>query len=92
MQNVLAEAEPRAGASAPVVEAFLHAIRNPLFSIRLELHTLRTLADRGGDDRASQAQFDAIIQHCDRQLDRAEQFLSELAERASPPPAADEEI
>jgi len=88
VHRVVETSEPPApGTTADLVEAFVHAVRNPLFSLRLDLHTLGVMAKRLALGRPVADEFLATVRQCDRQLDRVEQFLKDLAEFACPLPA-----
>jgi signal transduction histidine kinase len=73
---------------ADAAEGLVHAIRNPLFALRLDLHTLRRCVDKAKVE-AGPSELDAggILKNCERQIDMAERFLSELTLYACPPPA-----
>jgi len=88
VHRVVETSEPPApAATAALAEAFVHAVRNPLFSLRLDLHTLGATAKKLALDRSAAGEFVATARQCDRQLDRIEQFLKDLTEFACPLPA-----
>jgi signal transduction histidine kinase len=73
---------------ADAAEGLVHALRNPLFALRLDLHSLRTLLKRAasGNDPQAASEVGSIVKACEDRLDLAEQLLAGLAEYGCPPP------
>jgi signal transduction histidine kinase len=96
VQEVTRQTKRRQAAElASVAEGLVHALRNPLFAVRLDLHTLRKMAsgDQRGDQKSADvATVDSIVGECERQLDRAEEFLGELVAYACPSPPREQAI
>jgi C4-dicarboxylate-specific signal transduction histidine kinase len=82
----------RAAETASVVEGMSHALRNPLFAVRLELHTLEKL--HGGEGRRGLKAADAagIFRKCEGLLDRVDEILSETVSYALPAPTAEQRL
>src|SRR5690349_8436512 len=74
---------------AAVAEGLVHALRNPLFALRLDLHSLRTFLKRAasGNDPQAASEVNGMVKACEDRLDLAEQLLAGLAEYGCPPPA-----
>jgi len=66
---------------AAAAEGLVHALRNPLFALRLDLHTLRTSLKKPASTSEPKmtAEVTGILKACEDRLDFAEQLLAGLA-------------
>ena len=69
-----------------IVEGLVHAIRNPLFAARLDLHALSNVARELGEGGRRVREVEAIVGQCEKQLEQVERFLAELVRFAHPTP------
>jgi signal transduction histidine kinase len=82
----------RAAETASVVEGLAHALRNPLFAVRLELHTLEKLNSSQGRRDLKAPEVAGIFQKCEGLLDRVDEILSDAVNYALPAPTAEQRL
>lgn len=91
LRRAVGEAELRRNAEVGQLAAGLaHEIRNPLHAIRLNLHTLRRVADGklGLDD----GEVSSVVSESEREIERVDQLLRELLGFAKPDEAHNQTI
>jgi K+-sensing histidine kinase KdpD len=75
-----------------LMEGIVHALRNPLFAVRLELHTLEKLNGGEGRRGLKSADVTGIFQKCEGLLDRVDEILSDAVNYALPAPTTEQRL
>lgn len=79
---IVASAEEHSRELAQIGSGLAHEIRNPLHSIRINLHLLRR--NLGGRAKLGESELAAMLQDCDRGIERLSELMSDLMQFVKP--------